>query len=315
MNIFPRMERQISLPAIVGKARVSIAIVGNCQAVLLQKLIPLLRPNIEVIPIKGVYLLTENERADFEKAIGTADIVLSHPIGGHNRISYCRNENVRDLSRNRMLTFSNIYFTGYEPSGCHLSLPSGERLTGPLDGFHIKPIVDAYLAGQPQSDALRSWQELPDAYVRLVNKSLSNFGHRDKTNDIKFSETIRNRFRTRRIVGTMHHPLTWFLVEMAESILRQIRLPPTERIASDALDIHYQLTGVVPAISPRLHSVLGLRFQRETLTRGFAFTENRYVSHMPAYYTETALVDEFYRNYDRLGVHQCKAAPQLHTDS
>lgn len=72
MNVFTQSTRAQSATALVGHPRAKVAIVGNCQAVKLQSLIALLRPDIEVLPIRGVYLFKDNDRAEFGKACLTS---------------------------------------------------------------------------------------------------------------------------------------------------------------------------------------------------------------------------------------------------
>lgn len=153
---------------------------------------------------------------------------------------------------------------------------------------------------------------MPDVYIDRVETNLAALEQRDAANDIQFVPVVSARFRSRRVVAMMHHPLPWFLMEMANTILKYISLPPTEHINSEALDGSFQLTASMPAISPGLHSAPGFEFPSETLHRGFTFKDSAYASYIPKYYSSAALIDEYYRHYDRLDVRGRLATAQLY---
>lgn len=137
--------------------------------------------------------------------------------------------NFTDSARLRfknILSFTNIYFTGYHPDCCYLG-GMGCRVVSPLGDYHSKLCYLAFAKGYNASECLNLFR--PDVFERLGyydewKKSSHDLLQRDKNIDIKFAETFLTLSEKFLTLLTFNHPTALSFLKLSELIITSIGL-------------------------------------------------------------------------------------------
>ncbi len=248
----------------------TIAIIGNCHAEKLQQIIEAMAPGVTIPRLDGVHKLTPERRAQYVGACERADWIVTQVIDPAYPIEYVRTAFLRERWPGKVVTFTNLFFNGYDPS---FTVPKGAdqaQVNGPLGPIHFRPILTAYAAGRTPAQALAAWQGmegLQDEAIRLFEGSLAEQVRRDAACDVQCAPYIVERHRDLLLCHTVNHPSTAYLLHLAERICAHLALD-FQSLDADLVPENYRLSFIGIAPNDFIVERFGLNLGARRVYRG-----------------------------------------------
>ena len=130
----------------------AIAVIGNCQAAPIARLAAALSPGVRIILVTQVQQTSLSDEPLIHQACERADLIFAQIIGPNFGLPFVRTSALESLWPNKTITWSNIHFRGQCPDLFNATA-RGQRLTGPMNAYHLKTVLDAWRSGMNANDA------------------------------------------------------------------------------------------------------------------------------------------------------------------
>ncbi len=210
-----------------------IFIQANCQSHAIKNIfltLERLEEKYDILPVKPVHLWKEEDKEEIFNKIHEADIFLHQPIFEVNFSIFASDNLVKYLKEDaQVVSFPNLYFTGYHPQAIYLKNNDGKKVDGPFD-YHDKNIVDAYKNGQSVEDVKKMF--LDDRFYsseqieKNLEQSLKDLEGREKFTSIKMSPIIHNRMKGKKLFHIFNHPTNEMIFILVNKILEKLQEEP-----------------------------------------------------------------------------------------
>jgi hypothetical protein len=230
-----------------GRARLTLAVIGNCQAYAVAACLRRLAPEADVRAMSVGELDSGDDAGPIAERFSAFDLVASQPLGSkYGALAY----SALSRSARRIEPFPRIHFTGFHPD----LLPAGAYPRG----MHSKLVLAGYVMGLPQARVA----ELFNAYVYGVLGYFEEYAkseqhHLDQARKIGFElEPLMKSWRTEGPFVHAHvHPARRVSWSIAERLAQSLGLP----VASEEPDMDDLLEplGVWP-VYPEIARRLGV---------------------------------------------------------
>lgn len=269
---------------------------GNCQTERLQFFLNHFSDDIEVLQTKGVHLYSKPDSQLVLELMSKADLVLTHKIRDGYPIEEFQTSYLKQHQsiRSKIVTFQNLYFTGYQPSSIFIKL-NGQNLKGPLDGIHFEVILNSYLEEMDVKAATRNFLNIDsDAATAEIELSLKTFSNRDQEMDLKSQKFLAENFKKFKMFHTMNHPNVRTLYHYSEMLAQQIGIKKNKSIDLFSLDQRMALNEVSLPVHPSLQSIVD--FEIDSVFRGLCSGGGS------KYYNFELLVEAYYEIYEKVNL-------------
>jgi hypothetical protein len=207
-------------------APVRVAFVGNCQAQTLESLSGHLGLNIQVQSLPPVFELERFGRPETLELLRSCDFVFHQRVADDYPVPFARPSVLTRELGERAISWPNVYFDGYFP-GIHYVYVPGGKVVGPLSDYHFDFVRSAWAWGrsvETLSAAFEDGRALL-AHAGAVERSLSQLRERERGLSVTISDVIGARWRFRRMMYTMNHPVDELLVVLLGRLMRRAGLP------------------------------------------------------------------------------------------
>lgn len=276
-----------------------LAILGNCQAQMLESMLGLAVPNIEVHRLPPVFEMNDANREQVTEVLDQADYIFCQRVSEDYHLGWVRPSAMRERFLDRLLIWPNIYFAGYSPDVRYVYLQGYGKLQGPLEDYHLGRIYDAYHAALPIPMAVQLLVSVENLVDRnTFEASLAQLIARERDTDVIISDYLAREVRVRRTFYTPNHPCNFVLAEMAERLARRAGMS-FDREACEQFG--YQLDRIYIPTYPTIMRAEGVAFAEADTFRGVevgAVTPSTVELGPSRLYEAEALVRAFYKVYE-----------------
>ena len=258
-----------------------ILVHANCQNRPIADLFEAARPDIEVLRIPPIHLLTKDHVERVQSAAKLADYILMQPMS--DVFGEFGSSGIKAVATGKLVTFNSIYFSGPFPYLTYLRKPEGGSVVGPLIDYHDSRILRAYISGKTQSECLASFDEESEPFCRSTyEKSISELKGREAGVDIKLVRMIEENISNKCLFYTFNHPSNDILWEVVKQFLAIAGEPvPDGDVPSGA----HRLDKIIAKSGPKLESMYGITSRDNYILDG-------------AEIHSTDIIDRYYKIYD-----------------
>lgn len=206
-----------------------IFIQANCQSHAIKNIfskLDRLNEKYEFLPVKPVHLWKEEEKEDIFRQIKEADIFLHQPVFEKNFGIFASENLAKYLKRDAVVvSFPNLYFTGYHPQAMYLKDKSGKKIDGPFD-YHDRNIIKAYKNGLTVNEVEKIFFD-DDFYSKEeieknIEESLKDLEDRERFTTIKMAHIIRSSMKGRKLFHIFNHPTNEMIFVLVNEILERL---------------------------------------------------------------------------------------------
>ncbi len=202
-----------------------IAVVGNCQARPLAQVVAELLPNATISGIAIVHLLKDSEENAYAPIFESSDLILAQRVTDDYPCTFVRNSELRRKYGDRVQTWPNLYYAGYNPELTYLRGEGRKPLLGPLGVYHNKTFVDAWRRGMSSADALFLHED--DSYNKLTYAgvpeiSMDELRAREMETDMCITDWIEGHMCQERLFFTFNHPAQVLIDELGRRLMQKV---------------------------------------------------------------------------------------------
>lgn len=211
---------------------IKVAVIGNCQARPIAKIMQSLSSQIEVTTTGIVHLLKNEERSIYEQGLRIADFIFAQRVADDYPCTFVRSDNLKNKWGDKVSVWPNLYYRGYNPELRYLRIFKRQQLRGPLGDYHIQTFLEGWKNHLSVKDTLNLHNSMDynrEKYGRVPEDSLAELREREKDCDIKISSYIEERFRRKRLFFTFNHPTLDLLLLTTRALIDNAGIY-TERI-------------------------------------------------------------------------------------
>ncbi len=219
-------------------ATMKIAVIGNCQARPLAELLHELVPDLQVLKVSVVHLLTDADADEHMPAYHEADLIVAQLVASTYPCSFVRTDQLKSEFSGKLIVWPNLYYAGYNPELRYLRGDGRRPVKGPLGDYHLQPIVDAWRAGDSADVAASRLLDVAysqSRYHDVPDRSIVELRGREERCDVALSAWITERRWIEQLFFTFNHPTRRTLTEAARRLIGLAigEAPPNAGIASD----------------------------------------------------------------------------------
>lgn len=271
-----------------------IAVIANCQAPPVAILGQALAPGIEIVGTFRIHLTSPQEEATLTAACDAADIILAQLVQDAYPVPFLRSAALKSAYPGKVILWPNLFFRGQCPDLFYATGPERQRLIGPLGGYHLRGVLEAWRAALPLAEALHRLAAGEMAVPPDVGAaSLRDLQRREAACDVRASDLIEHCWRHERLFFTFNHPRSQLLDAMTRRLLGMAGIPTPGAIPPRFGE---PLSRVIPPMTCPMQQAAGLDFgEAEEALRGVPYPA---IQSAPIAYTLPQLLETFYRAYD-----------------
>jgi hypothetical protein len=202
--------------------KIKIAVVGNCQARPISKIITTLCSKIEITTVGIVHLLKNEEKAIYDQAFRTSDFIFAQRVANNYPCTFVRTEALKDEYGNKVIVWPNIYYRGYNPELIYLRISNLNPFRGPMGDYHIRSFLDGWKNGLSIEDTISLHNNIDynrENYGNIPEASLTELREREEDCDIKISKYIEERIWKHRLFFTFNHPTIELLLQAGNALI------------------------------------------------------------------------------------------------
>jgi Polysaccharide biosynthesis enzyme WcbI len=277
-----------------------IAVLGNCQAQMIEGLFLTASPGLEVDRLPPNFELGEAHRADISARLAQADIIFAQRVAADYPQAWLRTVELKAAFPGRVVSWPNIYFDGYSPDVQYVYLDGWGKLQSPLEDYHLARLIACHKAGRSAAEAMALLtSHEADSAEDPFRDSLDRLRAREAETDIPISDFLEERVREQRCFYTPNHPYTIVLSEMCRRLAHAAGLA-FDRTA--AAGFGYDLDRIYLPAYPAVVRRYGLPFDRFQVYRGvdvISVGASVIQLGLARSYLPDELVERYYRIYDR----------------
>lgn len=278
-----------------------VAVLGNCQSRPVATFLGALCPSIEVLPEIVTHLQHEKNIDQNYEVFSEADIIFAQYVnesyrGGHLATSTLKNE-----FKDKVVSWPNVFFTGQCPDV--VSVRSCDNtLVGPLDTYHIRPIVFAWQQSLSPVECTKSLLAGIDTFPTIAEQSKVSFAElkkRETMLDVPIADYIEEHWCDQRLFHVFNHPTNSLLIELVERMAKFADLPVVGNLLPDFWS--ELLNRVIVPVLPSTKQELGFQFRTSTNSKGFTLKRDgnsKLVVDSVKVLTLNEMVESFYSAYD-----------------
>ncbi len=296
-----RAARRLGL--MPGGKPLKIAISANCQGTPLGQLITTMCDGVEISHITIVHKARDDASAEDLAAFKAADIILAQKVADNYPCEYVRTNALRERFGDKVLSWVNLYFSGYNPELTYMRGDDRTPMNGPLGDYHLRPVITAYQDGLSVEDALARLRD-PDYnathYSGAAKASMDELHRRDEDTNIKIADFVERRLPIAKQFHTFNHPSLDLLTELAarcaHAMGRDVSRRPSPGMLPEPLGM------IMAPINPQARLEMGFPEDFDPVTyKGTPLDwsqprPTRQPGH--ALYSMTEVIEAFYRRYD-----------------
>lgn len=197
-----------------------VAIVGNCQAQALETIF-MMHTDWQIIRVPPVFNLDDSRSEEVSTALADADIIFAQRIADDYAVTFLRTSSLK-AEFSQVISWPNIYFSGYFPDVQYIYKPGIGKVIGPLDDYHLRMVhyFHSQRKSVEQCVALYSSTEFDQYYPEPIESSLSELTKREEGLDLTISGRVQESFAIRKLFYTVNHPSNLLLFDMADLMMR-----------------------------------------------------------------------------------------------
>jgi hypothetical protein len=196
-----------------------VAIIGNCQAQVLEKIFSLAVPNITVLPLPPNFQMRETNREMALATLDEADFVFSQRVNDDFHLPWLTRAFLSHKYQGKVSVWPVLYFDGYFPNIQYVYLNGYGKLQGPLDDYHYSNIITAFKNKRSVEDVVAEILDVSaGGQLHSFRNSLSRIESREKDVDVRISDYLASVVFEKRSFYTPNHPYNFVLVEMARRL-------------------------------------------------------------------------------------------------
>jgi hypothetical protein len=199
-----------------------VTIIGNCQARPVAEYLRLIGSDVEIVDIVTTHLAKEAEQERLEQAAAKSDFIFAQLVQPNYPVQFVRSAVLKNRYGDRAILWPNIFFKGQCPDLCYVTAGSGARVVGPMEAYHSRPLIDAWLAGRGVEETERQLLngEFNTAGLPfLVDASLEELRRREQLCNVGVADLIAEYWISRRCFFTFNHPVADLMIEVARQLL------------------------------------------------------------------------------------------------
>lgn len=201
---------------------IKIAITGNCQARSLAHILQEMLPDVEITVIGIVHLLKSEEEPNYVPYFEQADIIFAQRVTDNYPCTFVRVSDLKAKYGAKVISYPNLYYTGYNPELTCLRDTSRKPLGGPLGDYHNRTFFNAWKEGLSVKDALRRNADIDynrEAYIDIPENSMLELKQREAETDVRIVDWIAEHIFAQRLFFTFNHPAQALINELAMKLL------------------------------------------------------------------------------------------------
>lgn len=273
----------------------TIVIIGNCQAQYLEGLFGI-GSELIVDSLPPNFTLTDADRDGVTRKLENASVILIQRTAEEFHLEWLRSRPVAERYAGKTWIWPNIYFDGYFPNTRYVYLPAG-KLQGPLDDYHLTPVLQAWKDRHGLEQALIRLHEDPCGTLEPFAVSLQNLRDREQDCTVTISDYVEQEIYKSKCFYTPNHPHTYLLVELAR------RLAEAAHLNVDMTKMStwpYKLDKIELPVFQWVAKKYGLHFATSSLYKGLnvkAIDGAKITLGDMKTYASEALVGQFYDIY------------------
>ena len=199
-----------------------LAILANCQSQPLARMLGALPDVTEIcalpIHLKGSDAFIGLQARFLEFTQDPSAVVLTFDIG--EQFGELSTQALRNASRARVLTMTNVYFSGLHPDITYLGGMQG-RIKSPLGDYHSKVIIASFIRGMSIKDCMTNFDA--GEFERLgfyqeFDISAAELTTKGKGLDIDFSGLFLGMIKKSPCLYTVNHPTAFVFSQYVHRI-------------------------------------------------------------------------------------------------
>jgi len=277
-----------------------LAILGNCQAQMLEGMFSLYASDVSVDRLEPNFQMKASDESAVRNTLEKADIVFAQRVSPAYHLPWLTPEGLRAALGSKVTIWPNLYFDGYTPGVHYIYLDGWGKLRSPLEDYHLREVVDAFRAGADASEAARMLAAGPDAAEDSFDTSLAALGAREAEVDVKISDYVRQMVGAQRCFYTPNHPKNIMLAEMGRRLAALAGIAFNAVMAASCFAA--RLDRIYIPASPAIVQRHRLRFDHVSIYRGLEVTgvcPGEVRLGIPRCFDVQELVDRFYMIYQK----------------
>jgi len=276
-----------------------IAVLGNCQAQMLEGMFAQFSPNVHVDRLAPNFQMTAADAPSVHATLAQADIIFAQRVSKSYHLSWLTPAGLRADYKERVITWPNLYFDGYTPGVHYIYLHGWGKLSSPLTDYHLREVVDAHRAGADAKQAAHVLRHPPTPASDSFDASFSELRAREAEVDIPISDFLAPIVAQQRCFYTPNHPKNLLLAEMGRRLAAAAGL--AFDAAAAAASFESRLDRIYIPAAPDVVRHHNLPFDHIPLYHGVEVGDvgaGQVTLGKPRCFEMQPLVDSFYRIYD-----------------
>jgi hypothetical protein len=239
-----------------------IAIIGNCQARPLAQLIGIMTPEVEIVTVAIAQLLKDAQEPEYMSKFDECDYIFAQKITDTYECKFIRTKLLKERYKDKIVTWINMYYTGYNPELVSIRSASRLPLRGPLGDYHSETIIKGYRQGLSPAKCVERMFDPEynrEKFAGVPGLSLSELALRESDTDIRIAKFIAEYQGKERLFFTFNHPTSRLLIETSRQLLEQIGLSLKRDI--DPEHTSDTLNTMIPPVNPFSVKDIGIGFR------------------------------------------------------
>lgn len=280
-----------------------VAISANCQGGPIGNLLGLMSDQVEISHVTIVHRARDDDSEDALKAFEAADFILAQKVADNYPCSFVRTNELRDRYGPKVLSWVNLYYSGYNPEMVYVRDSRRIPMNGPLGDYHLKPVIESYQDGQSIDHAVARLSDLDYNalhYSGSGEASLTELKQRDADTDVKIVDYVERRLPAAKQFHTFNHPSLDLLIELAARMAHAMGASVQRRPSAGMLP--EPLGMIMAPLNPQSRRETGFTAEPAPLTfRGvpLEWSEGGCMTlRGPKLYSVDETVENYYRRYD-----------------
>jgi hypothetical protein len=281
-----------------------ITVIGNCQIGPLRRILEVMLKDATLPTLPAVHTIQPGHNAILEDAFSGSDFIIGQQVFDTYPVESVRTSKLRDRFGDKLITWPNLYFSGYAPEYGVIHNAEYLNFRGPLYDYHSEKILLSFLNGKTAKETLQLIENPSDLdsawYGTAIQYGLKVLRDREETSDIVISDYIEKNFKTSRLFYVMNHPSVHLLIELAVRILDHIGIKPIRRAFGWML-ADFELSYTLYPENPFIRDHWKLEFPPTPYARGGkmvpASNTLGVTTGTPALFSPAELVEEFFNFY------------------